>query len=129
MSFYTGSALAYAQSVSGQPCPTGFNPQIWGRIQQIARDTRLPSVDPALLPDSYCAVYELTKMSTPLLDRLVRIGVIRAEASSRELERIRVTGRIRVRIDTEIEAMAGDPASMVDVVGQLPGVLKSCISS
>jgi hypothetical protein len=82
-----------------------------------------------LLPDSYCAVYELTKMSTPLLDRLVRIGVIRAEASSRELERIRVTGRIRVRIDTEIEAMAGDPASMVDVVGQLPGVLKSCISS
>lgn len=89
---------AYAQSQYGKPCPSGASQQSWRRIQQIARDSRLPSVDPALLPDSLSALYELTKLPTAMLTVSVNVGLMSPGLSCREIRAWRAKGKLPVTV-------------------------------
>lgn len=85
--------------IAGQPCPAGHNAKVWSRYQQIARDTRLRQIDQTLLPDSYSALYELTKLSGDRIRRLVELDAIRPDLSCREIREIRTTGKVWIRVD------------------------------
>lgn len=100
--------------IAGQPCPAGHNKVVWYRYQQVARDNRLSRIDPALLPDSYCALYELTKMPDDLLSGLVRYGVLSSRTTTRELRTIRVRGKVPVSV-----TVWADPVECGDLVSRI----------
>lgn len=100
--------------ISGQPCPSGHNKVVWYRYQQVARDTRLSRINPALLPDSYCALYELTKMPDDLLSGLVRYGVLSSRTTTRELRTIRIKGKVPVSV-----MVWADPGECEDLMGRI----------
>ena len=103
--------------IAGQPCPPGHNKIVWYRYQQIARDTRLRLIDPALLPDSYCALYELTKMGSELLSGLVEHGVLTSRSTTRELRAIRIRGKVPVAV-----TIWADPEECEDLVRRVEGL-------
>jgi hypothetical protein len=105
--------------IAGQPCPPGHNKVVWYRYQQVARDTRLSRIDPALLPDSYCALYELTKMPDALLSGLVRYGVLSSRTTTRELKTIRITGKIP--LTTTIWTEPGEYDDLVSRIEEIRG--------
>ena len=100
--------------IAGQPCPPGHNKIVWYRYQQIARDTRLRLIGPGLLPDSYCALYELTKMRSELLSALVTHGVLTSKSTTRELRRIRIRGKVPVTV-----TVWTDPEEAEDLVDRI----------
>ncbi|MGA0848162.1 MAG: hypothetical protein ACO3PY_06115 [Pontimonas sp.] len=85
--------------IAGQPCPPGHNAKVWSRYQQICKDTRLRLIDPALLPDSYSALYELTKLSGDRIRRMVELDAIRPDLSCREIREIRLTGKVWIKVE------------------------------
>ena len=94
-------SVAYSNiiRIAGQPCPAGHNAKVWSRYQQIAKDSRLSAIDPALLPDSYSALYELTKLSGDKIRRMVELCAMRPDLSCREIREIRATGKVWVKVD------------------------------
>ena len=106
-------------TLAGRPKPAGISNTIWQRIQKVATDTRLASVDPDLLPTSHSALYDLTRLSTNTIRILVKIGAMRPDLSCGEIRRIRATGRVSVRIDVEVEKVE----EVLDTVKSLKGVV------
>jgi hypothetical protein len=100
-SMYSAMSKGYkqARAIAGQPCPAGHNKQVWYRYQAVARDSRLARLDPSCLPDSYCALYELTRMSTPLLKAVARSGLLHRKTGTLLLKKIRVSGKVPVRVE------------------------------
>lgn len=111
------AAYNYSIRIAGQPCPAGQNKQVWSRYQQIAKDTRLAKVNPAQLPDSYSALYELTKMPDDLLSGLVRYGVLSSRTTTRELRTIRVRGKVPVSV-----TVWADPGECEDLVSRIEAI-------
>ena len=91
---YINSIRIGAQSGPGP----GMNKETWLRHKRVASDTRLPGIDPALLPESFTALHELSKMSDVVLKQVVRLGLLGPDTSSRYLRTIRVTGRVKVEV-------------------------------
>lgn len=108
------AAYNYSIRIAGQPCPAGQNKQVWSRYQQIAKDTRLAKVNPAQLPDSYSALYELTKMPDALLSVLVVGGVLSSRMTTRELRTIRIKGKVPVSVTVWV-----DPGECGDLVDRI----------
>lgn len=108
------SAYTYARSQYGNPCPAGVSQQSWRRIQQVARDTRLRLVDPALLPDSYSALYELTKLPTGMLTVSVNVALMRPDLSCREVRAWRAKGKLPMTV-----TIWTDPGEYGDLVDRI----------
>jgi hypothetical protein len=90
---------AYLESVrvgsQAGPDP-GMGKETWSRHRQVAGDKRLSAIDPSLLPDTFSALYELSKMSDAVLVRVLGLGLLGPHTTSRFLKTIRVTGRVRL---------------------------------
>ena len=111
------AAYTHSIRIAGQPCPPGHNAKVWSRHQQIAKDTRIARIDPALLPDSYTGLYELTKMPTRLLDRIVDLGIVTPKATTRFLRSIRIAGKVPL-----ITTIWTDPEEYRDVASRIEEV-------
>jgi hypothetical protein len=111
------AAYNYSIRIAGQPCPAGQNKQVWSRYQQIVKDTRLARISRSVLPDSYTGLYELTKMPTTLLDRIVDLGLVSPSTPFRILKSIRITGKIP--LTTTIWT---DPGEYEDLVSRIEEV-------
>ena len=105
---------AYAQSQYGKPCPSGASQQSWRRIQQIGRDTRLRLINPALLPDSLSALYELTKLPTGMLTVSVNVALMRPDLSCREIRAWRAKGKLPITV-----TIWTDPEEAEDLVDRI----------
>lgn len=92
-----------AKAIAGLPCPAGHNKQVWYRYQAVARDSRLAQLDSSCLPDSYCALYELTRMPTQLLEAVARSGLLHRKTGTLLLKKIRVSGKVPVRLEVWTE--------------------------
>ena len=111
------TAYTYARSQSGNPCPAGVSQQPWRRIQQIAKDSRLPAIDPALLPDSLSALYELTKLPTGMLTVSVNVALMRPGLSCREIRAWKVRGKLPVTVTVWADPEeCGDLVERVDML-------------
>ena len=88
-------------TLAGRPKPAGISNTIWQRIQKVATDARLASINPDMLPTSHTALYDLTRLRTDVIRILVDIGAMRPDLSCGEIRRIRATGRVSVRIDVD----------------------------
>ena len=106
-------------TLAGKPKPPGISDAIWKRIQKVATDTRLASIDPELLPTSHTALYDLTRLRTDVIRILVEIGAMRPGLSCGEIRRIRATGKVSVRIDVD----TGEAVEVLGVVKSLKGVV------
>ena len=92
------SAYNHSIRIAGQPCPAGHSPRAWSRYQKIAKDTRLARFHPDDLPDSCCALYELTKMPSDLLYALMAFGSVSRRTPAHELREIRFRGEVPVTL-------------------------------
>jgi len=88
-----------ALSVSGQACPSHANKQVWARYQRVASDDRIARLLPSCLPDSYVALYELSRMPDELFDAVVCSGILNPKTSVRLLRRVRVMGKVPVKVE------------------------------
>ena len=98
--------MSYATSVqiaqSGTR-PSSMNKQTWLRHKQIAEDSRLSAINPDKLPESFSALYELSKMSTEMIDRLEKTGILGDDTASRVIKRLRLEGKIEIWSCFDIE--------------------------
>ena len=112
-------SAAYTRSIwiAGKPCPPSHSFEGWIRHKQIARDNRLSRIDPAVLPDSFSALYELSKMTTSLLNRIVELGLVTPESSTRFIRLIRRKKKVPLitTIWTDLEEYE-DVASRIEEV-------------
>ena len=106
-------------TLAGRPKPAGISNTIWQRIQKVATDARLASINPDLLPTSHTALYDLTRLRTDVIRILVDIGAMRPDLSCGEIRRIRATGRVSVRIDVD----TGEAIKVLGTVKSLKGVV------
>lgn len=111
------AAYNHSIRIAGQPCSPGQNKQVWSRYQQIAKDTRLAKANPALLPDSYSALYELTKMPSDLLAALLTYGSVSSGTTTRELRMIRIKGKVPVSV-----TVWADPGECGDLVSRIDSI-------
>ena len=88
-----------ALSVSGQACPSHANKQVWARYQRVASDARIARLLPSCLPDSYVALYELSRMPDELFEAVSCAGILNPKTSVRLLRKVRVTGRVPVKVE------------------------------
>jgi hypothetical protein len=113
------AAYNHSIRIAGQPCPAGHNAKVWSRYQQIAKDTRLSRISRSVLPDSYTGLYELTKMPTTLLDRIVDLGLVSPNTPYRILKAIRITGKIP--LTTTIWTEPGEYDDLVSRIEEVRG--------
>jgi len=88
-----------ALSLSGKARPAHANKQVWGRYQKIASDPRFSQIDPSALPDSYVSLYEMSRMPDDLFEAVTRSGILGPKTSVRLLRKVRVTGKVPVRVE------------------------------
>ena len=84
-------------------CPASINPQIWKRMVRVAKDPKLVSVAPVLLPTSLSALVELIRLPSVRIDELVVLGVLGPGLTASRIREIGASGPIPVLVEAVVE--------------------------
>lgn len=82
--------------------PDQINPQIWRRMQRVANDYKLMLVSPDVLPDSLCALIELTRLSEPRIRLLDEYGLMGRGLTAKRVRELGPDGPIKVYTETTL---------------------------